>query len=59
MKQAHVGVIPGISEYLQEFTTEAAWGEDGYLADKGMIPLSDQERERGKAVRTMESLILN
>ena len=60
VKQAHVGVIPGISEYLQEFTTEAAWGEDGYLADKGMIPLSDQERERvGKAVRTMESLILN
>ncbi|WP_419812625.1 PstS family phosphate ABC transporter substrate-binding protein [Bacterioplanoides sp.] len=44
VKKAHVGVIPGIEEYLAEFTSERAMGEDGYLADKGMIPMLDDER---------------
>lgn len=44
VKNAHVGVIPGIREYIAEFTSEAAMGEDGYLADKGLIPLPDDER---------------
>lgn len=45
VKKAHIGVIPGIREYLAEFTSERAMGEDGYLADKGMIPMLDEERE--------------
>ncbi len=44
VKKDHVGVVPGIEEFLAEFTSEDAWGEDGYLADKGLIPLSDDER---------------
>lgn len=44
VKNAHVGVIPGIKEYVEEFTSEAAFGEDGYLADKGLIPLPEAER---------------
>ncbi len=44
-KKAHVGVIPGIAEFLAEFTSDRAWGEDGYLADKGLIPMPDEERE--------------
>ncbi len=44
VKKAHAGVIPGIKEFLNEFTSEKAWGEDGYLADKGMIPMPDEER---------------
>jgi len=44
VKKAHIGVIPGISEYLSEFTSEGTWGEEGYLADKGMIPLADDIR---------------
>ncbi len=43
-KKAHIGVIPGIEEYLAEFTSDKAWGPDGYLADKGMIPMPDGER---------------
>ena len=39
VKKAHVGVVPGIQGYLNEFTSEKAWGEEGYLAEKGMIPL--------------------
>ena len=45
VKKDHVGVVPGIEEFLAEFTSDDAWGEDGYLADKGLIPLSDDERE--------------
>jgi len=46
IKKAHVGTIPGIMEYVNEFTSEKAWGEDGYLADKGMIPMPDAERAK-------------
>lgn len=41
IKKAHVGVVPGIAEYAQEFASEAAAGEDGYLVDKGLIPLTE------------------
>ena len=44
VKKAHVGVVPGIQGYLNEFTSEKAWGEEGYLAEKGMIPLPIKER---------------
>lgn len=43
VKKAHVGVIPGLREYLAEFTGEAASGEFGYLTDNGLIPLSADE----------------
>ena len=46
VKKAHIGVIPGIQEYLNEFTSDKAWGEDGYLAEKGMIPMPDAERTK-------------
>jgi len=39
VKKQHVGVIPGIAEFLEEFTSEKAWGEEGYLSEKGLIPL--------------------
>ena len=48
VKDAHVGVIPGIVEYVEEFTAERAWSEDGYLADKGLIPLSNKDRQRAR-----------
>jgi phosphate transport system substrate-binding protein len=39
VKNAHVGTIPGIKEYVTAFTSDTAWGPEGYLADKGLIPL--------------------
>ncbi|MGH8496910.1 MAG: PstS family phosphate ABC transporter substrate-binding protein [Gammaproteobacteria bacterium] len=45
VKKAHVGRVPGMEEFLAEFTSERAWGEDGYLAEKGLIPLPEDERE--------------
>jgi phosphate transport system substrate-binding protein len=45
VKKAHIGKVPGIEEFVAEFTSEAAAGEDGYLADKGLIPLGASERK--------------
>jgi phosphate transport system substrate-binding protein len=45
VKNAHVGTIPGIKDYVAEFTSDKAWGPDGYLADKGLISLPDADRK--------------
>mgnify|MGYP000104924796 FL=1 len=59
VKAAHVGVIPGIPEYLAEFTSDKAWGPDGYLADRGLIPMPEAERaEFAKAAKSLQSLKL-
>jgi len=59
-KKQHVGTVPGIEEYLAEFTNERTWGDDGYLADKGMIPLDEDLREETatsiQALEVLESL---
>jgi phosphate transport system substrate-binding protein len=46
VKKAHVGVIPGMKEYLAEFTSEKAWGEEGYLSERGLIPMPKDERAK-------------
>ncbi len=43
IKAAHIGKIPGIQEYAREFASERAMGEDGYLPEKGLIPLGEEE----------------
>ena len=44
VKKAHIGVVPGIQGYLNEFASEKAWGDEGYLTDKGLIPMPAYER---------------
>jgi len=44
IKKAHIGVIPGIAEFAAEFSSEKAWGPEGYLADKGMVPMPTELR---------------
>ncbi len=48
VKKSRIGKVPGIREYMAEFTSEKAWGPEGYLADKGLIPMSDKERTMWK-----------
>ena len=48
-KRQHVGVIPGMAEFVAEYTSEKAVGEDGYLSDKGLIPLPGAEGEKVRA----------
>ncbi|MEM8871949.1 MAG: substrate-binding domain-containing protein [Pseudomonadota bacterium] len=49
IKVAHVGVVPGIQEYANEFASEAAAGDEGYLVDKGLIPLPAERFEANAA----------
>ena len=46
VKKAHVGVIPGIREFVAEFTSDKAMGPDGYLVDRGLIPLHGAEASK-------------
>jgi phosphate transport system substrate-binding protein len=58
IKLANVALVPGIPEFLAEFTKESTWGPEGYLADKGLIPLPAERRaevrERTLALRPMD-----
>ncbi|OUR80130.1 phosphate ABC transporter substrate-binding protein [Alphaproteobacteria bacterium 46_93_T64] len=56
VKNAHVGKVPGIKEFIAEFTSEDAFGEFGYLTDKGLIPLSKEERT---AIRKQATSLTN
>jgi phosphate transport system substrate-binding protein len=57
IKGAHVGKIPGIQEYAKEFTSNNAMGEDGYLPERGLIPLNDEELKQVQDdVENMNSL---
>lgn len=42
VKHAHVGVVPGMDEYMKTWTKH--WDEDGLLSDAGMVPMPDEER---------------
>lgn len=46
VKSAHLGVITGLDHFLAEFTSEAAIGPGGYLVERGLVPLSEDERVR-------------
>ena len=43
VKKQHVGVIPGIREFINEFVSEKAMGLDGYLFPAGLVPLSEDD----------------
>ena len=58
-KKAHVDVIPGLRGFLREFTSERAWGDEGYLSDRGLIPMPEEERSEVAAnVRELKPLTL-
>lgn len=42
VKKAHLGVIPGITEFVKEFLSDDAVGVDGYLSDVGLVPLDNE-----------------
>ena len=59
VKKAHVDVIPGLRGFLREFTSERAWGEEGYLSDRGLVPMPDAERRAvATAVRSLTPLTM-
>ena len=59
VKKAHIGVVPGIEEFMNEFASERTSGPDGYLTDKGLIPMGTVERKaRDKMVASLGNLKL-
>lgn len=59
-KKANIGIVPGIEEFLAEFTSERASGQDGYLSEKGLIPMKPEEHAARKAsVLALETVSLD
>jgi phosphate transport system substrate-binding protein len=52
VKKAHLGVIPGMREFIAEYVSDRAMGGEGYLANKGLVPMSAAElgKVRGAAL---------
>jgi phosphate transport system substrate-binding protein len=46
VKNAHRNVIPGLEEFVAEYMSENALASDGYLAERGLVSLPDDERAR-------------
>ena len=60
VKKSHMGVVPGMAEFLGEFSSDKAWGEEGYLADKGLIPMPDAERKQfASDIKSSKDLVLS
>lgn len=49
VKKQHVGVVPGIAEFVAEYVSDKALGTDGYLGAKGLITLPGAEAEKTRA----------
>ena len=62
IKNAHAAVIPGIKQYVAEFTNAKAIGSDGYLVSKGLIPLPESDRAKfekaGKSLTIFDGNVL-
>ncbi len=59
VKKAHIGTVPGIKEYLESFVSEDAIGPDGFLIDKGLIPLDEEKYEQmSNSARSLTNLSL-
>lgn len=57
VKKAHIGSVPGIQEFIKEFSSKKAMGEEGYLLDRGLIPLSgDEYKSVREAVNSLQPL---
>lgn len=57
VKKQHIGVIPGLQQFVQEFMSDGSAGRGGYLQDRGLVPLpADQltaERAKVQAMTAM------
>jgi phosphate transport system substrate-binding protein len=57
VKKQHVGVVPGVDKFVEEFVSEKAIGEEGYLSSKGLVPLPKAEFTKASAeAKSMKTL---
>jgi phosphate transport system substrate-binding protein len=43
IKKAHIGTIPGLREFAEEYVSNRALGEEGYLSERGLVTLDKTE----------------
>ncbi len=56
-KNAHRGVIPNFEEFIEEYMSDDALAAGGYLSERGIVPLPDDQRaELQKAVLSGEPM---
>ncbi|WP_421857142.1 substrate-binding domain-containing protein [Oceanicaulis sp.] len=59
VKNQHAGVAPGLAPFVEELTSEDAWGPFGYLAERGLIALPEARRQEAarnaRALRPMQT----
>jgi len=56
-KKQHIDVIPGMKEFIAEYVSDKALGEDGYLSEKGLVTLPGEQAEKTRATAdTLETL---
>jgi len=48
VKNQHIGIVPGVEEYVKEFTSKKAAGPRGYLLDLGLVPLKSLKESISK-----------
>lgn len=46
LKKEHLSLIPGMREFAQEIISKDTIGNEGYLLQKGLIPLTDSELKK-------------
>lgn len=49
VKKNHIGIVPGLQEFINEYASEQAMGDDGYLEKKGLVPSPAEVRARFRA----------
>jgi phosphate transport system substrate-binding protein len=59
VKKAHVGVIPGLKEYVDYFLSDKMVGEEGMTVDKGLIPMPKAELQQVRQSVASGSVLSN
>ena len=49
-KKQHSDSVAGMQEFIAEYVSAKALGEDGYLADKGLVTLPADQLEKTRAI---------
>jgi phosphate transport system substrate-binding protein len=45
VKKAHIGAVPGLDKFAEEYVSDKATGEEGYLSEKGLVPLPEEKHK--------------
>ncbi len=56
-KKQHIGVVPGLKEFLDAYASDKSMGEDGYLSAKGLVPLpADMAKDAEAAAKDLKTI---